>query len=316
MTLLPKLKNGKVKTKRLSKGIVQYVGWFSGISFEPFQIRNYLWSCRWHDHQQWDESRGFLGRGTFTRHSFARRTSFHWQCTHLVISRPSPQFQVDNFEISVPKEMSALIVEKQTMQFVVPGKIIHLSMANGLRMFILTSHIYRVLSWGSLRPSTHFLAVYYSTHPWHRRSQDGQSHQGTSNFKEQISADSSVCTPSLAGERLIDFYIYADRVFVIQIRNNGRNVLSVIARWPGRISRRASRPELSCRTIAGSICNDTLSLISHRACGKVVCTLCAPKSDLVPTEGFWIQKTWNIFDLIQELENTKHCRISASRFHL
>lgn len=42
------------------------------------------------------------------------------------------QFQVNNFEISVPKEMSALIVEKQTMQFVVPGKIIHLSMANGL----------------------------------------------------------------------------------------------------------------------------------------------------------------------------------------
>jgi hypothetical protein len=64
----------------------------------------------------------------------------------------SPQLQTEPTEISVPKEMSAHIIEKQTMQFVVPGKIIHLSIANGLPPppFSSLPHLGRVLSRGPL----------------------------------------------------------------------------------------------------------------------------------------------------------------------
>jgi hypothetical protein len=92
-------------------------------------------------------------------------------------------------EISVPKEMSAHILEKQTMQFVVPGKIIHLSITNGcwhlpLSRSLLATHDDRVLSRSPLRPPPDLLAIHHPSHPRHRGPQDGEPHQGTPDLEE------------------------------------------------------------------------------------------------------------------------------------
>lgn len=53
-------------------------------------------------------------------------------------------------EISISKEISGHIIEKSTIQFVVPGKIVHLTLKNGHTVVAVLSYPNRNVSFGSL----------------------------------------------------------------------------------------------------------------------------------------------------------------------
>lgn len=48
---------------------------------------------------------------------------------------PTESSEFDQPEVSISKELSDHIIEKQSMQFVVPGRIIHLILKNGRHFF-------------------------------------------------------------------------------------------------------------------------------------------------------------------------------------